>query len=89
MQKSDPPRFSHYNLYMPILDTLTQTLILDMISQHTQVYLCLTNIAFLDPNSALICASRKRSDACVTAHGISDKQFVYADRAVFSTSKVC
>ena len=23
------------------------------------------------------------------AHGMSDKQFVYADRAVFSTSKVC
>ena len=22
-------------------------------------------------------------------HGMSDKQFVYADRAVFSTSKVC
>ena len=23
------------------------------------------------------------------AHGMNDKQFVYADRAVFSTSKVC
>ena len=68
-----------------------------MINQHSQVYLCFTNIAFLDPNSGPICASRRRSGACFTqltqllrcAHGMSDKQFVYADCVVFSTSKVC
>ena len=44
-----------------------------------------------------ICASRKRSGACFGAVHMkwainslfSDKQFVYADHAVFSTSKVC
>ena len=50
----------------------------------------------LYPNSSPICASCKRSGACVTASctwndmSMSDKQFIYyADRAVFSSSKVC
>ena len=39
----------------------------NMISKHSQVYLCFTNIAFWDPNKVPICASRKHSSACVTA----------------------
>ena len=65
-------------------------LILNMISQHPQVYLCVTNIAFWDPNSASICANRlPQMQALLSLHranGMSDKQFVYADHAVFSTS---
>ena len=67
MQNSDPLQFCHYNCIFVYIGYLTQTLILNMINHHSQVYLCFTNIAFLDPNSAPICASRKRSDACVTA----------------------
>ena len=43
---------------------LTQTLILKKTNQHSQIYLCFTNIAFWDPNRTPIWASRKRSDAC-------------------------
>ena len=41
--------------------------ILNMINQHSHVYICFTNIAFSGPNSSPICASCKRSNACVTA----------------------
>ena len=53
------PKCCHYNCILRILDN-SRTLILNMITQHSQVHLCFTN-----------------------------KQFVYADRAVFSVSKVC
>ena len=37
-----------------------------------------------------ICASRKRSGMLLRCgYELSDKQFVYADHAVFSTLKVC
>ena len=68
MQNSDPPQCCHYKCIFVYIGYLTQTLILNMINQvYSKVYLCFTNIAFLDPNSAPICASRKRSGACVTA----------------------
>ena len=46
---------------------------------------------FWGRKDSAICASRKRSGACYCAvhMELSDKQFVYADHAVFSTSKVC
>ena len=53
-----------------------------------QVYLCFTNIAFWDPNSAPICASRQRSGARVTVP-MSDKQFDDANRFFSSTSNIC
>ena len=64
---------------------LTLTLILNTIDQQSGYF---TNIAFWNPNSALTCASHKRSDACITdllchAHGMSNKQFVYDNRTVF------
>ena len=60
-----------------------------MTNQHSQVYLCFTNIAFCDQNSAPICAV---ANAVVhvllrCAHGMTDKQFVYADCTVFLTRK--
>ena len=92
MQNSDPPQTQccHYNCIFAYAGYLTQTLILNVINQHSQVYLCFTNIAFLDPNSGASCASHKREVVHVLvllrrAHGMSDKQFVYANRAVFST----
>ena len=83
MQNSDPPQFCHYIWIFAYIGYLIQTIILNMINQHSQVYLFFTNIAFWDPNSAPICASRKCSGACVSARVMSDKQFVYADRALF------
>ena len=40
-------------------------------------------LRFVPVASAAVHTARRR------AHRVSDKQFVYADRAVFSTSKVC
>ena len=40
---------------------------------------------FWGRKDSAICASRKRSGA----YEMGDKQFVFADHAVFSTSKVC
>ena len=53
-----------------------------------RTYLCFTNfetqiaLRFVPVASAAVHVSLRR------ARGMSDKQFVYADRAVFSTSKV-
>ena len=46
---------------------------------------------FWGRKDSAICASRKRSGACYWAVHMewAKKQFVYADHAVFSTSKVC
>ena len=70
---------------------LTQTLILNMVNQHSQVYLCLqilhfeTQIAlrFVPVASAAMHVLLRR------AHGTNDKQFVYTARVVFMISKVC
>ena len=57
---SNPPQLCHYNCIFACVGYLTQSLILNIIHQHSQVYLCFTNIAFGDSNSAPICASRNR-----------------------------
>ena len=44
---------------------------------------------FWGRKDSAICASRKRIGAWGSAYEMCDKQFVYADHAVFSTSKVC
>ena len=74
-----PPQFCHYNYiclyWIPHTNSnqkdLTQDLTsrpsLNMINQHSLVYLRFTNLAFLDPNSAPICTRRKRNCALFTA----------------------
>ena len=51
MQNSDPPTFFHFNCIFAYIGYFTHTITLNMINQDSQVYLCLTNIAFLVPNS--------------------------------------
>ena len=48
MQNSGPPQCCHYNCIFAYIGYLTQTIILklNVINQHSQVYLCFTNIAF-------------------------------------------
>ena len=77
-------------VYLPTSDT-SHKLILNMITQHSQVYY-VSQILHFETQIAL----RFVPVASVTVHvslrrtlGMSDKQFLYADRVVFSTSKVC
>ena len=94
MYKSDPPQFCHYNCIFVNI----QHLILDFVNSinynHLEhIYVLLT------ARLGILLRSKRQRDLCQSqaqrcmllrcAHGMSDKQFVYADRAVFSTSKVC
>ena len=77
MQTSDPPQFCHYNCIFVCIGYLTQTQRYIYISQILHFALRFVPVA-----SAAVHVSLRR------ARGMSYKQFVYADGAVFSTSKV-
>ena len=92
MYKSDPPQFCYYNsifanIWYLILLIHSIIIILRIFMFYKQRVLAY----FWGRKYTAICASRKRSGACYgdCAYEMSDKQFVYADRAVFSTSKAC
>ena len=75
-----------------IIGYLTQTLILDMINQHIPRYIYVSQILHFEIDIELQFVPVASAAVHVLlryAHGMSDKQFIYADPAVFSTSKVC
>ena len=87
MYKSDPPQRCYYisifaNIWYLIKLIHSIIIVLRVFMFYKQRVLA----NFWGRKYSTICASRKRSGACYCK---SDKQFVYADRSVFSTSKVC
>ena len=86
MYKSDPPQSCYYisvfaNIWYLIKLIHSITIILRVFMFYKQRVLA----NCWGRKDSAICDSRKRSGA----YGMSNKQFVYADHAVFSTSKVC
>ena len=70
---------------------LTQTLILNIINQHSK-YIYVSQILHFETKIALRFVQVASASVHVLlrrAHGMGDKQFVYAVRPVVSTSKVC
>ena len=92
MYKSDPPQCCYYisifaNIWYMIKLIHSITIILRVFMFYKQRVLA----NCWGRKDSAICARRKRSGFMLLrcAYGMSDKQFVYADHAVFSTSKVC
>ena len=58
-----------------------------MINQYSQLYLC-SQILHFETQSSDFCKRSVHVLLLRIARGMTDKQFVYADCSVFSTSKV-
>ena len=89
MYKSDPPQCCYYisifaNIWYLIKLIHSIIIILRVFMFYKQ------RVAnFWGRKDSAICASRQRCMLLRCAYEMSDKQFFYADPAVFSTSKVC
>ena len=92
MYKSDPPQCCYYiNIFANIWYLIKLIHSILIILRVFMFYKQRVLANCWGRKDSANCASRKRRGACYCAvhMNMSDKQFVYADRAVFSTSKVC